>query len=344
MYDLLNAIPPGIVAAAVLAIIAMKRWLVVDKNPRAAGLSALALVAVTYANAQQPKPPVLVGRDVGPRGTLFRETFQSMSLGLYQPTSSWRRGDNPFGCCTVEDSKPVQPGGGRYLRTYNVKSGTTNFRSEYWYVGTPYSNPRVNLVSVGSDQWKSPEAYWYGYMICADKAENTTGYGIYLNQFHNDDTGSGFDPNPMFALVGDANSLWGYIENSKEAPPITQFVNQSIVTPPLVTGWVGTCFPVIWQIFMDTRVSTAGSTGIIRLWIGDSPTPKWEWLNRQVGQRVAQGGNAYMPYFNIGGYQSLWKDNFGTNGDEWEMRYDNVTVMDSTGSWDAMMAALKKAN
>ena len=353
MYDLAitTMVMTGMVAAAASGF--TLRPPLAGKSRRPAGLALLAALALSYnAHAQKPKPPVLVtSASPSPAGAiLFRETFESMALGNYLPVSGvWGRGDNPFGCCTIANTNPVAPGFGKYFRPYNFKSGTTNFRSEYWYVGTPYANPRVNLTSLGNEEWVG-NVYWYGYQLCSDKNDITDGYGIYFNQWHTDDAPGNPGFSPMFALVGAINGkLQVYIEHSDESPPVNTAGHTGgsiLVDVPTPGGgsYVGKCFPVIWQLKMDTRVSTAGSTGILRLWLGSSSTPVFEWVNKQVGHETDHYGNGYMPYFNIGGYQSRWRDGWGVDGEEWEARYDNVTVMDRNGSWQAMMVALQAPN
>jgi hypothetical protein len=352
MYDLATTtmVTTGTVAAAAL----MRRQHLAGQVRRPAFLSILATLAFSFAaHAQKPRPPVLVtaGAPLPASALVFRETFESMPLGLYQPIAgAWTRGDNPMGCCTIASTNPVSTGFGKYFHPYNIKTGTTNFRSEYWYVGTPYASPRVNLTSLGDHEYVG-NVYWYGYHVCVDKSEITTGYGIYVNQWHTDnppEDGGGY--NPMFALIAGINGqLQAYIEHSDESPPANpgDFPGDSVlvnVPTPGGGSYVGKCFDVIWQLKMDTRVSTNGSTGTLRLWLGESSTPVFEWVNKQVGHETDHYGNSYMPYFNIGGYQSRWRDGLGTEGEEWEARYDNVTVMNSAGSWAAMKAALQTPN
>jgi hypothetical protein len=87
-------------------------------------------------------------------------------------------------------------------------------------------------------------------------------------------------------------------------------------------------------------VATAGSQGIIRIWLGDDPNPKWEWVNKATTHKLSHGGETVIPYNKIGGYLSSWVDFGGEDGDVYEARIDNYTVMDNTGSWAAMTAAL----
>ena len=313
---------------------------------------AFALCAAAYA--QRPKAPVLLlGNSPAPSSNiLFRETFESMPTGPYQPVSGkWTRGDNPTGCCSIQNSNPVFAGSGKYFRPGPVewKSDGSVFRTEYWYVGTPYQNPRVSMISLGQGHYQAPQDYWYGYVFCLDRYSKPTGQPtfdvprVHFNQFH-DDAGPGTaDVNPMVSLFGDDEHIIGYIESSDE--PDGGVSGSSVYTGNLYPGWKpGTCINVIWNVFFDTRTRAQGSKGFIRLWLGDDSTPRWEWINKQVSMPVAKGGDGYMPYFNLGGYLSGWRWTPNAAGMTYEARFDNFTVMDSTGSWAAMRTALKNPN
>jgi hypothetical protein len=78
---------------------------------------------------------------------------------------------------------------------------------------------------------------------------------------------------------------------------------------------------------------------LLRIWIGDESTPKWEWIDKATTHKISHGGEDILPYNKIGGYLSGWFD-VGDVGDTYEARYDNYTVMNATGSWAAMTAAL----
>ena len=281
-----------------------------------------------------------------PGNIIFRETFEGMPLGLRQAVAGrWATsGDcnmSQEDCYSIANTSPVVSGFGKYFRTRNVKNGTTSYRTEYTHIGTPYATA---FSSLGGGHYLGAE-YWYGYILCLDTNNTSNGYGHYADQWHYDGANS---PSPAWSLMSGpkgGNSANGfttffYIEGSQE-PGGTQKID-------LNTNIIGQCVDVIWQVKADTRTAANGSTGILRLWFSphSSPTstPKYEWVNKQVAVPPSAGGDTFMLFFKFGGYQSSWKDGWGVNGEEWLARYDNYTVMDSTGSFAAMTAALATAN
>jgi len=318
-------------------------------------LSVSVALACNAAHAQRPKSPVvLTGNGGPPSGVLFKETFERMPIGRTQDVFDidgeyiWRRGTAPGDCCTIADSSPVFSGAGKYYHPGPVaKNGELTFRTEYWYLGTPKAAPLTSLGTIGGiyGQYVG-QIYWYGYVFCLDQYTGSEGERIHFNQWHDDAPGE-FDP--MVSLFGNGQTLHAYIEHSQEPPG-----GDSFTSPVLYTNHLGNCINVIWQIRFDTRLASQGSTGLIRLWLDalgvNNSTPKFEWVDKQVanptgtpsvstglpGAGINPGG---QPFWTMGGYLSSWRWS-GTEGQIYEARYDNFTIMDSTGSYAAMLAAL----
>ncbi|MEO8464130.1 MAG: hypothetical protein ABI640_02225 [Gammaproteobacteria bacterium] len=336
-------------------------------------------LACGVAHSQQPKPPQLLTgsasspvippvNDPGttnpqPGNIVFEEKFGAMSLAsTIANVGAWIRGTGCgtfFGTpdCNVQiaNTAPVRSGGGNYLHVSATHHGSEVYRTEYGYTGTPYNSPRVNLQPVGGGHYAG-QVYWYGYYLCVDKYGYASGThprapSVFANQWHDDDD----DPNnvvkhnPIAALTLDEHQLRLYIEHWDEpvgvgngsggAPRV--FVGQDMyetVWGTASTKVAGNCFPVIWQIKHDTRTRAQGGTGFLRLWLGTNSTPAFEVVDRQVGHAPPEG-DVYEKYFQLGGYLSDWRGN-GEDGLQWDARYDNFVIMDSTGSWAAMYQSI----
>ncbi len=279
--------------------------------------------------------------DVPDGNIIFRETFESFPLGVAQSVANrWVKSRACVGplteaqCIKIADSDPVAPGFGKYFSPRNIVNGTQNFRTELANVGAPYA---VEMTSLGGGNYVG-ETYWYGYIVCLD-VNNSDGYGVYIDQWHLDQGVSAPGWSIASSPIDFANASSGfttiYYQEGSEEPD--EAGENGVVD--LGFNMIGDCWNVIWQVRQDTRLASEGSTGILRVWIGDSATPRFEWVNKQVSMGPPDG-DTYQQYFKFGGYQSAWRDGQGVNGQEWAARYDNYTVMDDTGSWAAMTAAL----
>lgn len=296
-------------------------------------LVGAALICIV-ASAQTPNAPTIIGDDValpvsGSAKIIYSENHDSELLGgVSLVANEWARGITPPATLTIEDASPVI-GSSRYMVARGTKDGEKVYRTERTSHAVPGLRP---MTSLDGGHWVAPETYWYGYWFCLDEYTGTLGERVHFNQWH--ETGDG-PHNPLLSLIGNAKELAAYMEQTDD--------DGNVYSPVLYTTHLGKCIQVIWQIKWDSRPAAQGTTGLVRLWLGSSQTPKWERINKTVGHKTATGGNQDLPYFKYGGYLSSWRWN-GVDGQRYTARYDNYVVMDSTGSWAAMMAALGSAN
>jgi hypothetical protein len=193
-------------------------------------------------------------------------------------------------------------------------------------------------LTASGDHAYSSTAHWYGYVLCIDRFDQPSDGSVmnaHFNQWH--EWGDGVW-NPLVSLMGNGDGLRVYMERNEEGGN-SSGPGPNVVSPVLYDPAFGECFNVIWQFRPDSRTSANGSKGLIRIWIGNDPKPKWEWVDKATTHRISNGGESVLPYNKIGGYLSGWADR-GDVGDVYEARYDNYTVMDGSGSWQAMMTAL----
>ncbi|MEO8464133.1 MAG: hypothetical protein ABI640_02240 [Gammaproteobacteria bacterium] len=321
------------------------------------------------AHAQQPKPPQLLAgggstpvappidnpeTSQPPRGKiLFQDQFSAIPLAAtFSNVSAWIRGlacGTHFGTseCNVRiaHATPLRPGGGNYLHVYATHHGSDVYRTELSYSGTPYKEPRV---SVGGGDYTGGE-YWYGYNVCVDKYGYSSGThpaapGIFLSQWHADE--QAYDRDPRWGISLTETKLAIYAEHWDEPAGVGRGSGggsrASAGQDMLETLWTGKtpghCWPIIMRVKWDTRTRAKGGTGFMYVYTDSSGTPTFSVTNRQTDHAPPEG-DIYDPFFKIGGYLSAWRGN-GDDGLQWEARYDNVTIMDSTGSWAAMYQAI----
>lgn len=292
-----------------------------------------------------PKPPVLQVPTPVPGNIIFRETFTGLPPGggtsEYTIAGKWNTSQDPNGSVTIQSGNPVRPGFGSYMRPRLVKSGTNDFRAEYSNVAAPGGEAGGRLVVSGDNAW-SNEDHWYGYVVCIDRFDqpNTGSVVTHLNQWHEWGDGRW---NPLISLMGNLNGLQVYMERNEEGGSSTA-PGLTVRSPILYDPAAGECFDVVWQFRADSRRANEGSQGLLRIWIGNDPTPKWQWVNKATTHKLSHGGENVRPYNKIGTYPSAWGEagQGGEDGDTYEGRVDNYTVMDSSGSFAAMIAALNR--
>ena len=298
----------------------------------------------------RPAPPVIVVPQPQTGEIIFRETFTGAPAGgggaEYVVKGSWNTSQDPNGSVTIKTDNPVRPGFGAYMRPRLVRSGANDFRAEYANLRAPGGQEGGKLAVSGDNAWSDAD-HWYGYILCIDRFDQPASVNAvsrkresvraHFNQWHEFGDGQW---NPLISLHGNLDGLQVYMERNEEGGPLGPGPGPNVNSPVLYDPSPGECFNVIWQFRADSRRSDEGSRGLLRIWLGDDPKPKWEWVNKATTHKLSHGGEDVVPYNKVGGYVTDFIY-YGEEGLVYEARIDNYTVM-ANGSWSAMTGALSK--
>lgn len=250
----------------------------------------------------------------------------------------------------IEDTSPLCPSCGKYMRTWAMKDSGNAYRSERLQLYNPPNREDMILLNgeVGNGNWRAQDTYWYGFLWqlvqYPPNQEN-----VHLHQFWTDHAPPPADQtnNPQMSLFFNAEQLRVYIEANDDRNAIAAAQGGTVdgrnyFSNPIDTNIVGKCYRFIWQIYADTRTAAEGSTGIARLWVdsaaGQSATPDFEYTNMQVMQDDMAGKQVM---FTWGTYLSAWRwSPASEDGQVHEAKMDNFVLMDGTGSYSAMANAV----
>ena len=202
--------------------------------------------------------------------------------------------------------------GTRQFKTTLVKQGSGSYRTERSEARVPRN---LNQVSAGGGHWKAPQKFWYGFLMRVDQMD-TISKGYYC-QWHTKAAAGG---SPVVALRSYSDGLHAYLESNPDNGG--NDYDELVVAQANV---IGVTHAYIFEIFWDTRTEAEGSEGIVRLYVDDSSTPAFEWLNKNNNQLAGVGNPAKCPYFKWGLYKSPLKTS-GDNGDTYIQNHTNYVV------------------
>ncbi|MEX2343367.1 MAG: hypothetical protein WD647_10645 [Steroidobacteraceae bacterium] len=292
-------------------------------------------LACSAAQAQTPNPPILMGGELPPTSPgkiIFSDGFEEHDLGQAADISNWKVAKSgSTATLTIEDKNPLCAECGKYLRTFATKKDQTVYRVEYAYAGEPSND---EMVSLGGGDYRGSQTYWYGYLMSLDQ------YPANDERIHLIQMWMKLGPppqdqatNPQVSLMANAEGYRVNIEDNDD-------LNGNFKTAIGPNSLFGKCKQYIFKVNADTRTIAEGSTGELGIWVDGVS------IYSHVNKQTMQDKQAGLHHdFRIGGYLSGWRfEPSSENGQAYEARWDNWTVMDGTGSLAAMQQAVGTCN
>lgn len=229
----------------------------------------------------------------------------------------------------ASEDTPLRSGGGRYLHTKLTNANPSNTkRCERHPIGIYITE--VNMTSLGGspEQFLADNDWWYAFRMRVDQVDNAID-GLYA-QWHDKGPNSPGVRAPV-TLNGSMNRIEVQLLDNDEVG------GSNVHSPTIIANPQGTNHKYIFRIRWDTRIVSAGSIGLIELYIDDETTPRWTWNGQTAHPAPETDGRA--PNFKYGGYFSLAQSQ-GTPGDINEQSYDDLVIVEDVGSSADMRASV----